>query len=54
MRAEEDAVARLQGDEGLENDSGGGVGDWSHTHDYSHGLRDLGQAALVIGFDDAC
>eukprot|EP00976_Prorocentrum_cordatum_P110266 1195165-Prorocentrum_minimum.AAC.2 len=51
---EDDAVAGLQGDQRLEDDGGGGVGDGGHAHDDAHGLGDLGQPALVVGPDGAC
>ena len=53
MGADDDAVAGLEAQEGLEDGGGGGVGGGDHRGDDAHRLRDLHDAVSLILFDDA-
>ena len=53
MGADDDAVAGLEAQEGLEDGGGGGVGGGDHRGDDAHGLRDLHDAVSLVLFDDA-
>ncbi len=53
MGGENDGVAGLQGDEGLEDGGRGGVGGGNNGGDEAHGLGNLLEAESLILLDDA-
>ena len=53
MGGEDDGVARLQGDEGLVDDSGSGVGGGNHTGDNANGHGHLDHLVDLVFFKDA-
>ena len=53
MGADDDAVAGLEAQEGLEDGGGGGVGGGDHRGDDADGLGNPGDAVVVVLLDDA-